>query len=134
MQLEAPVTNDDPPTQTGFNSILVQLEVQQSGATLSCQPSFQFHIGAIRSRIARDIERAKESFNSILVQLEADIYHRSAITTNGFNSILVQLEGHTLKLTVRRGLCFNSILVQLEVTLICGSRGRCAVSIPYWCN
>ena len=53
---------------------------------------FQFHIGAIRSLKIVKSSQYHCGFNSILVQLEADVREGMKITVEGFNSILVQLE------------------------------------------
>jgi len=119
---------------SGFNSILVQLEVICHAATSPVGQRFQFHIGAIRSGCACVGYAGPRRFNSILVQLEAYLKKKGKDVVKRFNSILVQLEAQHLTQLGQAHSGFNSILVQLEDVQGSGLSVVCMVSIPYWCN
>ena len=75
-----------------FNSILVRLKADVYAPGSTTHGMFQFHTGAIKSRLTHTTRSSRTGFNSILVRLK--VSQRSPLTTQiqGFNSILVRLK------------------------------------------
>ena len=75
-----------------FNSIKVQLELEQAGLNPNLMMKFQFHKGTIRTVCSRVLAPAELYFNSIKVQLERQVLPLLLQVVLYFNSIKVQLE------------------------------------------
>ena len=95
-----------------FNSILVRLkEVKEFMNLIGMK--FQFHIGAIKSRLTESIKMFCLSFNSILVRLKG-------INFSALSGILSMFQFH---IGAIKSIAGKNILGNIE-----------NVSIPYWCD
>ncbi len=95
---------------------------------------FQFLIGAIGRKNTPSVQIQRDSFNSLLVRLEAESFAINSVLLHTFQFLIGAIGSANRKQSKDMEFGFNSLLVRLEVTGSFISVSLLSVSIPYWCD
>ena len=112
-----------------FNSIKVRLELPYASKVVAVV-GFQFHKGAIRTRLDTSRNSRKKLFQFHKGAIRTIIIYISAIWLKHFNSIKVRLEPENGGAAKNGHYYFNSIKVRLELSSRRVSMPGKSISIP----